>query len=144
MSNHPQWLARFIEVYQQLSVDNIDTIASLYDDNVTFQDPMHLLQGKEALMQYFHRIYTHVSECRFDITQVISSEDNAAIYWQMTYRHSKLNGGQQIIVEGHSMLSAKDGLIAQHRDYVDLGAMVYQHVPVLGKVIKYINQRAAV
>jgi hypothetical protein len=31
--------------------------------------------------------------------------------------------------------------IYYHEDFFDLGAMLYQHVPVLGSVIRYLNNR---
>lgn len=31
--------------------------------------------------------------------------------------------------------------IFYHEDFYDLGAMIYQHVPVLGRIIRFINQR---
>lgn len=31
--------------------------------------------------------------------------------------------------------------IFYHEDFYDVGAMIYQHVPVLGRIIRFINQR---
>ena len=33
--------------------------------------------------------------------------------------------------------------IINHRDYFDVGAMLYRHIPVLGSAVKYIDKRAS-
>jgi hypothetical protein len=60
----------------------------------------------------------------------------------MTYSHPKLNKGQQIQVDGMSQLKFDDKIYA-HRDYFDLGQMLYEQVPFLGGLIGLLKKRAA-
>lgn len=135
------WLERFIKVYSELGTRDFEVLNSIYHPDVEFKDPMHRITGADHLIDYFESIYTNVNSCQFDIHKVIESEDEAALYWNMSYQHKKLNGGKTIVVEGHSHLIAKDGLVIFHRDYLDAGAMVYEHVPLLGSVIRSIKNR---
>ena len=61
----------------------------------------------------------------------------------MSYSHKRLNSAQPIQVQGHSLLKMADDKVIYHRDYVDLGAMLYEHIPLLGKVIRTIKARAS-
>ena len=64
------------------------------------------------------------------------------MYWTMTYRHPKLHKGKQDIrVEGVSLLQWKDGKIIRHQDIFDAGTMLYEHIPVLGWMIKKLKER---
>ena len=54
----------------------------------------------------------------------------------------KLASGKTISVEGHSKLVFKEGKIINHRDYFNVGEMLYKHIPILGGVINYIDKRA--
>jgi hypothetical protein len=138
----PNWLRGFVDIYQQLSTDNLNLLEQVYHQDVTFIDPMHEIQGFNELSEYFKALYTNLSACEFVIEQVIEQPFQAAIYWQMTYCHKKLNGGKPIQVQGHSHIKGHDGKVIYHRDYIDLGAMLYEHLPVLGKVTQWIKKRA--
>ena len=48
--------------------------------------------------------------------------------------------GEVIRVEGASFLKVRNNRIYYHRDYFDLGAFVYENVPMLGSIIKRIKQ----
>jgi hypothetical protein len=139
----PFWLENFIDIYQKLSTDNLSLLELLYDQDIQFQDPMHQITGFSALHDYFSQLYKNVSACDFEITQVLHQDDQAAIYWRMSYSHKRLNQGKAIIVEGHSLIKGLDKKVIYHRDYLDLGQMFYQHLPVLGGVIKWLNKRAS-
>ena len=54
--------------------------------------------------------------------------------------HPRLAGGQLIEVEGCSFLLWRDR-VYRHRDYFDAGALLYEHLPVLGRVIAWLKRR---
>ncbi len=139
----PDWLSRFIDVYQQLGVDNVDNIADIYHSNVIFEDPLHRVEGLASLLVYFQGLYTNLSSCSFVINNYFANDEQASIYWHMTFTHSKLNGAMPVSVEGHSHLKEVDGKVIYHRDYLDVGAMLYEHIPVLGHAVKFIKKRAS-
>ncbi|WP_371188629.1 nuclear transport factor 2 family protein [Thalassotalea maritima] len=136
------WLQHFIDVYQRLGTDNLHLLREIYHPQVKFADPMHELSGFSELQRYFEGLYTNLSSCDFKVTHTIVEGNQAAIYWLMTYTHNKLNGGKPVSVEGHSHLRERDGKVAYHRDYVDLGAMIYEQIPMVGKLIHLIKRRA--
>ncbi len=139
----PFWLANFIDAYQQLSVDNLSCLNTVYHSDVEFQDPLHKLSGFDSLADYFTELYQNVSSCRFVVNQVMHKDDNAAIYWTMTYRHKQLNGGKSIVVQGHSLLKGQGNKVIYHRDYLDVGQMLYEHIPVLGGIIRWLKKRVS-
>ncbi|MBU2893240.1 nuclear transport factor 2 family protein [Colwellia sp. D2M02] len=139
----PLWLTQFMAVYQQLSTDNLALLKTIYHQDIHFIDPMHEIQGLDDLCQYFKGLYENVFSCEFTINHVIVQENEAAIYWCMRYCHPKLNKGNVIMVDGHSHIKSTADKIIYHRDYLDLGEMLYEHLPLLGKVTQWIKARAA-
>ncbi|WP_047047787.1 nuclear transport factor 2 family protein [Vibrio mexicanus] len=137
------WLQRFVDVYSELGTDNLDLLSTVYHNDVVFIDPMHQLEGKEQLLGYFHQLYGNVISCEFVIEHVMESDHEAAIYWSMTFSHFQLNKRNPVTVQGHSHIKAKDDLVVYHRDFLDVGAMLYEHIPLLGTVIKTIKKRAS-
>ena len=60
----------------------------------------------------------------------------------MHFRHPRLRGGAPISVDGCSHLLWRDK-VYQHRDYFDAGAMLYEHLPLMGGVIAWLKRRLA-
>ncbi|MBW3696896.1 nuclear transport factor 2 family protein [Vibrio sp. T187] len=137
------WVERFVQAYSQLGTDNLHLLKDVYHANVVFCDPMHRVEGIWALLDYFDHMYSHVTRCDFDIERVFHDGDQAAVYWTMTYEHERLNGKQPIEVQGHSHIRMKDDRVVFHRDYLDVGAMLYEHIPLIGSVVKTIKRRAS-
>lgn len=63
--------------------------------------------------------------------------------WTMSYQHPKLNGGKTIAVKGASQLNFDEKRIVRHRDYFDGGALLYEHIPLLKRVIFFLKNRLA-
>jgi len=139
----PTWLNNFIEVYQSLSVDNLNLLEAIYHEDITFIDPIHEVKGFNKLHDYFKGLYENLSQCRFVINEVIVNENVAAIYWEMNYVHPKLNKGKAVKVSGNSLIKGRDNKVIYHKDYLDLGVMLYEQLPLLGKVIKWVKIKAA-
>lgn len=132
----------FIQLYQALNKDNLHLLSQVYDDSISFTDPMHQIKGLESLTQYFAKLYKNVKHIQFEIKEVQQDANQAALFWQMEYSHPKLNKGGLIRVDGMSQLKFNDKIYF-HRDYFDLGQMLYEHLPCMGGLIRLLKDRAA-
>ena len=62
--------------------------------------------------------------------------------WTMTFSHPRLRGGAPVTVEGATRLAFdEEGKVCLHRDYFDLGAMLYEQLPLLGAVVRTLKGR---
>lgn len=138
----PIWLDNFLHVYQSLGVDNLSLLTKVYHNNITFIDPMHRIEGLDKLNNYFQGLYQNLSHCHFDIENYIYQDDQAAIYWSMSYQHKSLNQGKVVTVQGSSHIKGVGDKVIFHRDYLDLGAMLYEQLPVVGKLTQWIKRKA--
>lgn len=137
-----QAIAQFCDFYQQLTSDKLQALDDIYSEQVLFVDPVTEHQGLSQLRLYFENLLANTPECRFTINSVHHSEQDHFIRWTMFFRHPRL-GNKLIEVTGLSHLQVSDGKISYHRDYYDMGEMIYQHVPLLGRLINYIKGRLA-
>lgn len=134
-------LRSVVDIYQQLSKDNLHLLDEIYHPDVVFEDAAHRLEGRTALYQYFQSLYTNVIRCDFVIHEHQQVDDTGFITWTMELRHPKLQGGSPILVNGASHLKFAEGQVIYHRDYFDLGEMLYENLPLLGAVVKIVKQR---
>ena len=135
-------LEQFVETYQSLSKNNLDSLRAVYSDDIQFVDNLHHLNGFEALLNYFESQYSNLSHCKFQILEAHQSGDDAWITWEMDFAHPRLNRGQSIIVPGASHLRINT-LVYYHRDYFDMGQVLYENLPVIGPAIRWIKRKAA-
>jgi len=139
----PEWLSNFVIIYQTLTTNNLDLLATIYHHDITFIDPIHRVKGFDDLYKYFNGLYQNLRTCEFIIEKVIFDGKEAAIYWTMTYQHNRLNKGGLVSVSGSSHIQGKEGKVIYHRDYLDVGAMLYEQLPLFGKLTKWIKAKAA-
>ncbi|MFP0198443.1 MULTISPECIES: nuclear transport factor 2 family protein [Pseudomonas] len=136
-----EFLRSFAQRFAQLDKDNLRNLDELYSADIHFTDPLHEVQGLAQLRSYFSELYANVNELRFDFhgfDQI--GEGEGYLRWVMSYRHPRLAGGQLIRVVGCSHLLWRDK-VYRHRDYFDAGALLYEHLPVLGRVIAWLKRR---
>ncbi|MFQ2056506.1 nuclear transport factor 2 family protein [Aeromonas veronii] len=135
-------LARFIGLYQQLDKQQLHRLPEVYAEQVVFTDPAHRIEGLAALGDYFAALYQRLAYCRFVITSQQQQGQQAWLGWTMTFSHPRLRGGEPVTVEGSTRLEFDEaGKVCQHRDYFDLGAMLYEQLPLLGPVVRTIKMR---
>ena len=137
------FLRHFAERFAALNKDNLDRLGELYSDDVLFRDPLHEVHGLNEMRRYFTELYANVEALRFEFHGFDQVADGQGyLRWTMYYRHPRLRGGAEIAVEGCSHLLWRER-VYRHRDCFDAGALLYEHLPVLGSVIAWLKRRLA-
>ena len=130
-------IATFKKVFARLTPDSKMPLADLYAPDVVFEDPLHRLEGLDALVAYFDRLNAKVEYAEFAFGQQVVSEGLAALTWVMTVRTRRPR--QTIVVPGVSVLRFGDRVTHQ-RDYFDVGAMLYERLPLFGWFLRRIKR----
>ncbi|MDR5899031.1 nuclear transport factor 2 family protein [Halomonas vilamensis] len=139
---HETALETFCAFFNKLDNTCTEKLYEVYTDDIVFRDPLHHVEGRAALEGYFAAMYENVTECRFTYYQKVCQGNTAFVTWTMHFAHPSLASGKVIAVEGCShLIFADDGRVSQHRDYFDAGAMLYEHVPILGRLIRLLKRR---
>ncbi|MEX1056653.1 MAG: nuclear transport factor 2 family protein [Natronospirillum sp.] len=132
------------KTYQAINAQTLKAgiLSELYTDDVVFIDPIHRISGLAQLERYFTALYRNVKTVHFEYGHCGSDQKNELFMeWEMTMEHPRLNGGAPVIVNGLTLFSVRDGKVYQHRDYFDTAQMLFEHLPILGRVIRFIKHR---
>lgn len=133
---------KFITTYQILNKNNLNILDEIYAEEVTFIDPFHKIKSLNKTKIYFSELYQNVLKISFDFEQVHSTSNDYFLPWKMTLTHPKLNKGNSFVVPGITHLKTnKADKIIYHRDYFDAGTMLYERLPLFGKVINWIKRK---
>ena len=135
-------LSQFQKLFNNLSAGNLDEIRRVYSSDIRFQDPFSSVQGIEELTVYFSGAYANVIACTFDFGDPVTNGRDVCIPWIMRLRHKRIRNGQQVNVDGISQIIIDGGKVISHRDYFDVGQLLYENLPVVGKAIRWIRSQA--
>ncbi|MEE8729311.1 MAG: nuclear transport factor 2 family protein [Rahnella inusitata] len=134
-------LTRLCDFYRHLDMSLLPQLSRIYHPHVVFIDPVSHYDGVDALERYFAQLLKKVNYCRFDIQPALVQGDEASLFWRMEYSHPSLKKGHAMSLNGASHLRLAENRIIYQRDYYDLGAMIYEHVPMLGGAVRAIKAR---
>lgn len=135
-------VGNFIEFYESLGAKTPVALDRVYSADIEFVDPVHRMQGIEALDDYFTALMQNVESLSFRITETNTTNGTAFLQWIMSYQHPRLAAGRQIDVSGISYIRY-DTKVTYHRDYYDLGEMLYEHLPLVGWLTRKLKARLA-
>jgi len=133
-------LATFKDNFQNLDKESLDSLDKMYEPDIHFEDPLHVVNGLGELKTYFRNMYCNVQSIRFDFTHELVCDEEAVLFWTMHFIHPRLNKGETIMVNGSSHLKFRD-YCYHHRDYFDTTDMLFENIPLLGSVIRGIKKR---
>ncbi|MBC6428243.1 MAG: nuclear transport factor 2 family protein [Cellvibrionales bacterium] len=135
----PALLGQLKAFYRDLLHMPLDDIEQLYSQDIVFRDPLHQLRGTAELHAYLHRLCSGLRSGRFECLDQTSSAGNAFIKWNMHFCHPRL-GSKTISVRGISHLHFAER-IHYHEDIYDLGAMLYEQIPLLRAPTRWLKRR---
>ena len=143
-TNSPEELkARIEKVYNELNANTLGVLDNFYDANVEFHDPIGTVNGLKNIKAYYGNMYKNVKSISFQFHDFIIQDQNVVATWTMTYSVDSLNSGAPIKVEGNSFIKfgGAENKAIYHRDYFDVGSMVYEHIPFLGYFVRKIKHK---
>ncbi len=129
-------------LYMRFDKKILKNLTDIYSDDIQFRDPLHALNGIAKLTDYYASNMENLVDCRFEFHHSLEmiERGEAILFWTMHYRHKKIAGGKPLELTGNSHLLFNDK-VYYHRDYYDAGAMLYEHLPLLGSAIRYVKKR---
>ena len=136
-SHVPEKLMRLFTLYPDVTAEQL---ADVYAEHAVFEDPVTRIEGLDNISSYYRKMYRGVISCRFDFVDVIDCRQQASFNWIMTLRHRSIKRTRPINVSGCSLIRY-DQKVVYHRDYFDMGEMLYANLPLLGPVIRLLRNR---
>jgi hypothetical protein len=129
-------LATFFETLSPQSVAQLHTV---YDE----QDPFNEVQGLPEIERIFRHMYVALDQPHFVVTGQVVDGAQAFLTWEFRFRFKRFDTTTLQAVRGAShVVFNEQGLVTMHRDYWDAAEELYQKLPVLGSVMRWLKKRA--
>ncbi len=135
-----QQLATFFETLSPQSVAQLHTI---YDAQARFKDPFNEVQGLSEIEQIFQHMYVALDQPHFVITGQLVDGAQAFLTWEFRFRFKRSDTTTLQTVRGSShVLFNEQGLVTMHRDYWDAAEELYEKLPLVGAMMRWLKKRA--
>ena len=133
---------RIVALFEQLSPQNLPRLAEIYTPDARFKDPFNDVQGLPAIQRIFEHMFMALDGPRFVIRDAIVQGDQCFLSWDFSFRMKRFNRQVQVIHGGSHLQLSADGRILLHRDYWDAAEELYEKLPVLGALMRWLKGRA--
>ena len=136
---------RVVRFYESISPGDVGRIGELYSDDAYFKDPFNEVRGVPAIARIFEHMFVQVDGPRFTVRERVVQDRAAFLVWDFdfAFRRPLPPGPRRIRGCSHLRLGA-DGRIAFHRDYWDAAEELYEQLPAIGVLMRWMRRRGSV
>ena len=133
-------VARYFET---LTPHSVAALEIYYDPQARFKDPFNQVQGVAAIRRIFEHMFVALQAPRFVITGQVLQGSQCFLTWEFRFRFRNFQPGTEQTILGASHLVLSDqGLITLHRDYWDAAEELYEKLPLVGRLMRWLKKRA--
>ena len=138
-----QAVTALAQAFESLTPERLEDLLRLYHPQARFKDPFNEVQGHEAMAHIFRHMYRRLDRPHFVVTGQAVDGDQAFLLWDFHFHFRGAGASAMQTVRGatHLQFDAQ-GLVTLHRDYWDAAEELYEKLPVLGSLMRWLKARA--
>lgn len=137
-------LPRVLTFFEQLQAAHLAQLGDIYCHDALFKDPFNEVQGLSAIADIFHHMFRSLVQPRFVITQQVQQGPQCFVTWDFVFALPRAPKSFYTIQgASHLVLREDAGVwrVAVHRDYWDAAEELYEKLPVLGSLMRWLKRR---
>jgi steroid delta-isomerase len=149
----PPGVERYVGFMTSLAPASLAGVEAIVTDDMHFRDPFNDVHGRAHFVRCLEDMLHQLDDLRIDVTHVaplsargsaVDATSRFALYWHFGGRLNKL-GGRPWAVTGVAVIAlAADGRVQEHLDYWDAAGGLYEQLPLLGGLLRWVRRRFAV
>ncbi|PWB17201.1 MULTISPECIES: nuclear transport factor 2 family protein [unclassified Comamonas] len=136
---------RLVAFYESLAPESLQQLGSYYAADAFFKDPFNEVRGVPAIAAIFAHMFETLHEPRFIVTQQLVQGERASLEWEFRFRFRRWNAQASQCIYGASLLRFDaQGRVSHHRDYWDAAEELYEKLPAIGALMRWLRRNASV
>jgi hypothetical protein len=136
-------VARVVVFFETLSPQSVAAISGIYDSQARFVDPFNDVSGRDAITHIFAHMFVQLDAPRFVVTSQVVQGSQCFLTWDFHFRFKRFDKTTAQTIHGATHLVFSDrGLVSLHRDYWDAAQELYEKLPVVGSLMRWLKNRA--
>ncbi|TVO63250.1 nuclear transport factor 2 family protein [Denitromonas ohlonensis] len=133
-------LDSLVRFYETLTPTKVDGFAAFYAEDAHFVDPFNDVHGIDAIKSIFSHMFEQLGTPRFVVTERFERGDQAMLIWAL---HCRLAGRDVEIIGASHLRFDASGRVTEHRDFWDAAGGVYEELPLMGALMRWLRRRLA-
>ena len=135
-------VARVIARFEHLTREDLPRLDEIYTDDALFKDPFNEVEGLAAVQAVFAHMFDALDEPRFVVRDAVVQGGQCLLTWDFLFRFKRYRYELQKVHGASHLRFAADGRIARHRDYWDAAEELYEKLPAIGALMRWLKRRA--
>lgn len=132
----------FVAYFERLREQDLHDLARFYARDAHFKDPFNEVQGLQAIEAIFQHMFRTLDGPHFLVKERLAQGQQAFLTWDFRFRF-KGKPDWQLIHGATRLQFDPQGLVVLHRDYWDAAEELYEKLPVLGSLMRWLKRRVA-
>ena len=138
---------KLIHFYENISLVNLSELSVFYSKNAYFKDPFNDVYGVKKIEKIFEHMFESLQKPSFVVRDVATQEHHTFITWDFYFEVKQLPSRGVMAIKGatHIVWEYNEGQnswqINSHRDYWDAAEELYEKMPLIGYVLRWIKKK---
>ena len=139
----PDAVERLVQFFEQLQPQDLPCLPEIYAPEARFKDPFNEVQGLPAIEHIFAHMFVALDTPHFIVTERIVQGQQCFLVWDFRFRFKRFDTQSwQTVRGGTHLVFNGQGLVTLHRDYWDAAEELYEKLPVVGGLMRWLKRRA--
>lgn len=136
-------LERLVRFFERISPQSVRAeLSTVYAPNARFKDPFNDVTGHAPIAAIFEHMFEQVDQPRFIVTESVQQGSQAVLTWDFLFTMKRFSRTPQCIKGATHIVFDADGAVVLHRDYWDAAEELYEKLPLLGALMRWLKRAA--
>ncbi len=136
-------VAALVNYFENLTPASVGQLKQYYAAQARFKDPFNDVSGLPAITGIFEHMFVALIGPRFVVTQHICQGEQCFLTWEFRFQFRNYQiGTEQVILGASHLVFDAHGLVVLHRDYWDAAEELYEKLPLVGGLMRWLKRRA--
>jgi hypothetical protein len=132
-----------VAFFEKLQRADVARLKDFYAADTFFKDPFNEVKGVAAMERIFSHMFEALEQPHFIVTGRVAQGSECFLVWDFRFRFKRFDRVAWQTVRGTSHLRFNGtGKVVFHRDYWDAAEELYEKLPGLGAMMRWLKRQA--
>ncbi len=143
MSGHEAHVEAVAAFFEKLQAADVVRLKDFYTADAYFKDPFNEVRGVPAIERIFTHTFEALDQPHFIVTGRVAQGCECFLVWDFRFRFRRFDRVSWQTVRGSSHLRFNpEGRVEFHRDYWDAAEELYEKLPGVGALMRWLKRQA--
>lgn len=140
---HATAVQRMVDFFEHITPATLADLPHIYAPDARFKDPFNDVNGLPEIQRIFSHMFVALERPRFVVLERVLQGQQCFLTWEFRFRFKRFSPDTEQVILGATHVKFNEtGLVTLHRDYWDAAEELYEKLPVLGRLMRWLKKQA--